>query len=211
MYLDRNRRKELFFLMNKCAPDIQKLVRGFLAKKGTQKIKFLRKAFRSWFKPQFAVDFLQKLFSKNFYSVNENTNILEVQANVSVKKDFVRQFLQDDKLTRAEVDFRSFDNALELYYKSIGIPMSISERNSINRRFKNFATGTISISQLDSYIFLHKFPCRKHGRQICCDCVFRRECQLRNCQCNLYICEESKKKSYGENSICLSCNHPGKY
>ncbi len=38
---------------------MQKLVRGFLAKSGAKKMAFLRKSFRSWFRPQFAGEFLE--------------------------------------------------------------------------------------------------------------------------------------------------------
>ncbi len=50
-------------LPKESAPNMQRLIRGFLAKSGTKKMAFLRKSFRSWFHPQFAVEFLDKYLS----------------------------------------------------------------------------------------------------------------------------------------------------
>lgn len=63
LYLDRNRRMQLANAMSESAPEIQKVVRAFLAKSGTKKIRFLRKAMRSWFKPVFAGEFMEKLLN----------------------------------------------------------------------------------------------------------------------------------------------------
>ena len=210
LYLDRTRRKELLIHMNNSVPEIQRLVRGFLAKAGKKKLSYLRQSFRSWMKPQFAIDFMQKyLNSKIFYlrnkKDNENQDIVKA---IPPKKIHVREFLPDDLKRRGEVDHRVFDTAIELYYKSIGMPLSSEEKKSIAKTFKNPMNGEISISLLDAFITLHLLPCRKHGRKICCICVFRRECQLKNCQCKAFVCPPDKLV-ITFNTICATCTHPG--
>ena len=56
---------------------------------------------------------------------------------------------------------------------------------------------------MDQYIAKHKLPCRKHGRQVCGVCSFRKECTLNNCKCELFI--PKGKKIIG---ICDNCEHP---
>eukprot|EP01037_Dinobryon_pediforme_P041929 gene41929-51979_t len=119
MYLDRMRRRELFAIMNKSAPEIQRLVRGFLAKAGAKKMSYLRNSFRSWLQPKFARAFVEK-------------------------PQYVRLFLKDDLKKKFEVDYRSFDSALDLWYKSIGMPLSKSERELIKKTFKNPMNGNIN-------------------------------------------------------------------
>jgi hypothetical protein len=66
LYLNSKRRKQLLVTMNKSAPEVQRLVRGFLAKQGRKKLSFLRNALRNWMKPEFAI----KLFSKEDILIN---------------------------------------------------------------------------------------------------------------------------------------------
>lgn len=63
LWLDRNRRVLLANAMSESAPAIQKVIRAFLAKSGAQKMRFLRKQMRSWFKPLFAGEFMEKLLN----------------------------------------------------------------------------------------------------------------------------------------------------
>jgi hypothetical protein len=225
LYLDVARRKQLYALMSGSAPQIQRMVRGFLAQAGTRKMRYLRASLRSWVKPQFAIDFLQNtLNSKLFYWKSATAAALaevEKPSSRKVRASYVRQFLPEEKKLQFEVDYRSFDVALELWYKSIGIPLSKSEKSSIKRMFKNPMNGNITVTPLDDFIAVHKLPCRKHGRTVCCDCTVRMACQLRGCNCKSYeskaLAESEdtvmnrKKMMNGGNafSICKSCDHPG--
>ena len=209
MYLDRMRRRELFAIMNKSAPEIQRLVRGFLAKAGAKKMSYLRNSFRSWLQPKFAVDFLQRTLNNKIFYLK--TAQVGVQRAFVEKPQYVRLFLKDDLKKKFEVDYRSFDSALDLWYKSIGMPLSKSERELIKKTFKNPMNGNINVFLLDDFISLHKLPCRKHGRTICCVCSFRRDCMIKGCDCQSFQSKKpSKRRSQVDTSICKLCDHAGK-
>ncbi len=209
MYLDKQRRKELSLLMNKSAPEIQRLVRGFLAKAGSKKMSYLRKSFRTWLKPRFAIDFLERTLNSKVFFLK--TAPLVVRKEKVEKPQFIRKFLKDEMKSQSEVDYRSFDSALELWYQNICIPLSKAEKEVIKRTFKNPMNGNISVTLLDEFIALHKLPCRQHGRAVCCDCTFRRECTLKGCKCQTYESKKPTKRRFQDaSSICKFCDHPGK-
>ena len=139
LYLDRTRRKDLIITMHQSAPEIQKLVRMFLAKKGKQKMSFLRNAFRSWIKPQFAIEFMNNyLNTKIFFLKNKKNNQIIIKSSEAIiKKSYVRDYLPDNKKNAFEIDYRLFDTVIDLWYKGIGIPLSEGEKKSIKNTFKN--------------------------------------------------------------------------
>ena len=55
---------------------------------------------------------------------------------------------------------------------------------------------------MDSYISLHKIPCNLHGRTICGDCFFIRECTKPRCKCKKYI------NNGHAGGACVTCVHP---
>eukprot|EP01032_Pedospumella_encystans_P013354 gene13354-15381_t len=204
MYLDRHRRAQLAQLMHHSAPDIQRLVRGFLARAGNKKMAFLRNAMRQWINPRLAGEFMEKyLNSRMYFSVQLSTP--EVALEERVDNPFIiRKFLSEDKRKRFEVDFRTFEPAIEAYYKSQNMILLQSERNSILRKFRNPMNGKVQIKPLDQFISAHKLPCRRHGRFICGDCVFRKNCQIGSCKCTLF-----KSSTSDGHGICITCDHPG--
>jgi hypothetical protein len=120
------------------------------------------------------------LNNKIFYLRNKPVDqVVVLTSSQIIKKSFVRDFLPNDMKRLNEVDYKSFEIVIDLWYKGIGIPLSLEEKKSIRRTFMNPMNGNISITLLDNYIGLHELPCRKHGRKICCICSFRRECQLK--------------------------------
>lgn len=117
---------------------------------------------------------------------------------------FIRRFLPRERQSNFEVDVKTFEPALIQWYEAEGVPLLHSEKDGIIKRFKNPINGSILVRQLDLFIFLHKMPCRKHGRKVCGLCVYRRSCMIHNCRC-----ERFKTEKMGENAICQCCNHPG--
>ena len=73
MYLDYQKRKDLESQLQQSAPEVQRLIRGFLAQRGAKKMKFLRGAFRSWFKSKFAADFMTKMLQSRIGSLDDPT------------------------------------------------------------------------------------------------------------------------------------------
>jgi len=208
MYQDRERRKQLAVMMHRSAPPIQRVIRGFLARAGTKKMGFLRKAMRSWLALRLAQDFMEDfLNSKIFYlkpkKLSEEEQAMQVdkfEAGVKHIRAHLPEDLQDD----FEIDHRVFDHAIEEWYRSENQILLHSEKHAIFLKFRNPMNGAIKIKALDEFITLHKIPCRKHGRYICGDCVFRRHCQISGCQCTIF--HSSTDDGHG---ICVTCNHPG--
>ena len=54
---DRMKRRQLALMMQGSVPELQRLVRGFLARSGAKRLKFIRSALRKWCQPQYASEF----------------------------------------------------------------------------------------------------------------------------------------------------------
>ncbi len=65
-YVDKEKRKKLISIMNSSAPVVQGLIRGYLGRTGSHKMKFLRHALRTWCKPQYASEFFRKYLERIF-------------------------------------------------------------------------------------------------------------------------------------------------
>ena len=208
MHQDRSRRAELAAMYRAAAPAMQRLVRGFISRAGARKMSFLRKAMRSWLQPRLATEFLQQFLSSKVFYLNgkggmgsrQGTPKLDLISNAKL----VRAFLPPAKQDHFEVDSRSFNKALELWYQSVGMPLVKSERDALVRKFKNPMNGQIMTRSLDAFIFAHKLPCRKHGRFVCGDCVFRKNCNVGSCKCQMF--KSTTDDGFG---ICANCDHPG--
>lgn len=204
MYIDRTRRRELAQLMLHSAPELQRLVRGFLGRAGTKKMTFLRHAMRHWVAPRLAGEFMEKYLNSKIICLNCGPVAIRPIETGPESVVHIRKFLPEEKRNRFETDFRSFDHAIEEWYKSENMILLKSEKDSILRKFRNPMNGNVQIKPLDEFISAHKYPCRKHGRFVCGDCVFRKNCQLANCQCTLF--KSSTEDGHG---ICVHCDHPG--
>lgn len=204
MFLDKERRKDLARLMHGSAPAMQRLVRGFLGRAGTKKMAFLRGALRHWVQPRLAGEFMEKFLNSRMYFAKQPIALVKAEEERPVNPHHIRRFLPEEKRERFEVDFRSFDPAIEGWYKSKNMILLKSEKDALLRKFRNPMNGNIQIKPLDEFIESHKVPCRKHGRFICGDCVFRKNCQLANCKCVLF-----KSSTDDGHGICMHCDHPG--
>jgi hypothetical protein len=208
LYLDSKGRKRLMITMNDSAPDVQRLIRGFLGKKGKQKLSYLRNAFRSWMKPYYAVGFMKEFLKQSFYDhyslrFSKPTSSLQIKKTENTKF-FLRSFLSLEKQKKIfEIDKKSFIELLYSWYDSISLPLMETEKEAILRRFKNPVSNSMLIKSFDEYISFHQQPCRKHGRRICGDCYYYKNCQISSCSCLEYI----KNKSHSS-GICSSCSHP---
>lgn len=206
LYLDYERRQEFMRLIQQSLPEVQRMIRGFLGRAGTRKLSFLRKSMRNWMQPRVAIDFMEKfLNSRIFYLkiINKEEKIIFTRDD---KKNVyhIRNFLTIEEQTKFEIHLRKFEPALEKWYDSVNMPLSSSEKTAIIKQFKNPMNGNIRIKSLDEFINYHKLPCRKHGRFICGDCVFRKNCQIGSCKCQVFI--SSTADGHG---ICKTCDHPG--
>jgi hypothetical protein len=204
LYRDKDRRHDLARLMHASAPAVQRLIRGFLGRAGTKKMAFLRAAMRSWLQPRLAGEFMEKYLNSRMY-FQKNLQVVEVKEEERVHNPHhIRQFLPEEKRESFEVDFRSFDPAIDLWYKSKNMILLQSEKDALMRKFKNPMTGKVQVKPLDEFIESHKLPCRRHGRFVCGDCVFRKNCQIGGCKCVLF--KSSTEDGHG---ICVHCDHPG--
>jgi hypothetical protein len=209
LYLDSMRRQELQKKLIIATPQVQKLVRGFLARRGRSKLKFLRVALLSWFQPQFAMDFMSeflrnRIVDNHCLTISENRpSNLTVEDDINKGKLYIRKYLPVHQRKDPDVDFRSFDSAIAQWYESIHLPLMESEKLAIIQTFKNPMNGKIYVRALDEFIDNHKQPCRQHGRRVCGSCFFRKQCTIRNCPCNEY-----KKNHNHQGGICRHCDHP---
>jgi hypothetical protein len=204
MYLDKERRRDLAGLMQHSAPAMQRLVRGFLGRAGTKKMAYLRTAMRNWLQPRLAGEFMEKYLNSRLFFVRQPLVLARKTDERQVNPHHIRQFLPEDRRERFEVDFRTFDPAIEHWYKAKNMILLQSEKDALLRKFRNPMNGNIQIKPLDEFIENHPLPCRKHGRFICGDCVYRKNCQLADCKCVLF-----KSSTHDGHGICVHCDHPG--
>lgn len=140
LYLDRARRGELAALMQQSAPSVQRLVRGFLAKSGAKKMVFLRQSLRNWFRPQFAGQFMQRFLASKLTHFKQAGDPGAEPSRPFVFREkacIVRAHLPERHRNRFEVDYRVFEAALAAWYHSRGLPLVLSEMQSIKRKFRN--------------------------------------------------------------------------
>lgn len=204
MYLDKERRRDLARLMQSSAPAMQRVIRGFLGRAGTKKMAYLRTAMRQWLQPRLAGEFMEKYLNSRIFFLNQPVAALKVEDTRAENPHHIRSFLSEEKRDRFEVDYRSFDAAIEHWYKSKNMILLKSEKDALMRKFRNPMNGNVQVKSLDEFIENHKVPCRKHGRFICGDCVYRMNCQIGHCKCVLF--KSSTEDGHG---ICVHCDHPG--
>ena len=114
----------------------------------------------------------------------------------------VRAFLPRDCQKDNEINVLLFHDALAAWYAQDDSPLLSSEYDALVRKFRNNITGYVNIAQVDKYIAMHVKPCRKHGRKVCADCYFLKDC----CKC---LCQRYTAESYADpTAACLRCAHP---
>jgi hypothetical protein len=202
LHQDRAQRRLLRAAMQRCAVPIQRVVRGFLARTGAKKMANMRQAIRNWAQPRVATEFMEDFLSSRVFKDDESYR--ESPSKVKKEAIFIRQFLPEDHQTRFEIPYKIFEPAMIAWYKSVNMVLLKSEKDSVVRKFRNPMNGNMQIKPLDEFIGCHPLPCRKHGRFICGDCVFRKNCQIANCHCPLF-----KSSTADGHGICLTCDHPG--
>ncbi|RYH07695.1 hypothetical protein EON65_41525, partial [archaeon] len=192
IYSDYKRRKAMMENMHTYMPVIQRIVRGFLAKKGTKKLQHVRKVLQSYVKPVFMHAFYQTMVSnstinKYIYTAYTQPRLVATkQEEVKRTQFFLRKHLPLPLQNFTEVHYKIFTQALMAYYRELQLPLSQYECMSILRKFKNPMNNNIFVSQCDEYIYAHVLPCQKHGRTICVDCIVFRECILKRCNCKKF-------------------------
>lgn len=206
LYFQRKERHRLKLLVFNAVPVIQALIRGYLGRSRGQRMKFLRKALKTWCQPHYAVEFMREILEnkipKSLY-VSENLfQLTTAHMTRSHRKEILLiDFLPHDNQHRSSVDKRVYLFTLTKYYEYLRKPLLISEVQSLYHRFRDPLDGKIRIIELSKYIRTHKQPCHKHGRTICGDCVYHRECTLSNCLCRCFIKDDLTGK------VCKECHH----
>lgn len=219
MLFQQNQRYMLHHYTMACAVPVQRLVRGFLARRGYKQLRFLRNAVRTWCKPEYATEFfrrhlentslnfgLSKPLCKKPVLVKQSSVVSALSAattasDVTGVQGFVRPHLPQEYQNADEVDIRIVLPAVTRWYVSVGAPLLSSELDALMRCFRNSINNTIAISDLDDYIGLHTEPCSTHGRTVCGTCVFKRECKKFRCKCRQY---RGNGKPGG---ACVTCVH----
>mmetsp|Transcript_16109 Transcript_16109/g.24282 ORF Transcript_16109/g.24282 Transcript_16109/m.24282 type:complete len:1767 (-) Transcript_16109:119-5419(-) len=214
LFFIRQDKRRLWSLIQKSAPVIQSLVRGFVGRHRSHRMKYLRKALRSWCHPVYAVEFMrQHLENRVPHMGAGRTSILmpEVLANFVTAKGkrqkrkeltFLVEHLPPESAKLVDVDKKTLVVALTGWYKATGKPLLSSEVESIYQRFRNPVDAKVNILEIDNYIKKHRTgPCHKHARAVCGDCVFHRECNFPKCTCRCF------KRDSITGTICRECHH----
>lgn len=209
LFFQRKDYRELVVAMNRSAPVMQAVVRGFIAVKAVKRMRFLRKAMVSWCDPHHAKTFLNDYLSKllppsiKINAVGVTTEINAKKVKPTVHNGFLihhvplrRGYVQE------HVDFPTLVAALQGWYKQCRQPLLLAEVMAIYARFRNPLNSKVYITAIDDYIRVHDEPCRKHARTICGDCVYFRECHFGACACKEF------KKDKRTGLVCLHCSHP---
>lgn len=201
MYLDQKNRRKFVVTMSQTAPQMQRLIRAFISKRGAGKMKLLRKSLQTWCQPEFAQEFLSKFLYNNikYYMKPE-----EIVVNKKVVKEVILPYfltpLVPGHIHAYDMHSKEFIPILIQWYKNINVPLLQSEQDSIIKRFKNPQTGRFNVLTIDIFIADHPLPCRKHGRKVCGDCICYTRCAMPKCNCKRFIVSES--------GVCKCCMHP---
>lgn len=214
LYFQRKDYQELVVTMQRCAPVMQAVVRGFIAVKATQRMKFLRKAMVTWCDPyyakEFLSDFLTKLIPPPISTKTSVVSSMVVSNQSSIKEldggqgeGYLSQHIPLRRGRRQDyVDFPTLAAALQRWYVHCRKPLLPTEVTFLYARFRNPNNSRVHIPEIDDYIGHHEEPCRKHARTICGECVYFRECHFGKCECKEF------KKDKRTGLVCLHCNHP---
>lgn len=103
------------------------------------------------------------------------------------------------------LDQPAMEAMFKSWYKMHGLPYLTGEIASIYKQFRDPIDGKVDLNRLQDYVDMHKYPCHKHSRYICGDCVFYRECFFGPCQCSMF------RKDSRTGFMCVGCNHPHQY
>jgi hypothetical protein len=203
---DRHRIREMVM----CAvPVMQSLIRGFLGRSRGQRLKFLRNALKSWCQPRYAMEFLKEMLEKRASLVSQSIYVsdnlfqLKTASQTRSHRKVIQllDFLPEVDQHKSSVDQRSYLQTLNRYYEYLRKPLLLSEVQSLYRRFRDQLDGKIRITELSRYASTHKQPCHKHGRTICGDCVYHRNCTMANCFCRCFVKDDLTGK------VCKECHH----
>jgi hypothetical protein len=212
LYFQRKDYRELVVAMHRSAPVMQALVRGYIAMKQVNRMKYLRKSMVTWCDPYhakaFLSDYLTKLVPPSLSAKESVGSLTEAPVDVVAPKivaetKIVRNFIPLRRGHRQDyVDFPMLVVALQSWYKHCRKPLLQTEITSIYGRFRNPNNSKVFIPEIDDFISHHTEPCRKHARTICGDCVYFRECHFGTCACKHF------KKDKNTGLVCLTCSHP---
>ncbi len=215
MLVERRRRRDLMNMFQKSSPEAQRLIRGFISRRGVKRMKYIRNAMNTWCKPKVAVQFL-KLFieSKMFNLPPERRQGLHLLQKVAAEdfdkpsedvddhseEGYIRKFLPAKVRNDKDLEHDDFRVACAAYYRSCNVPLLQTEVEALISRFKNPMNGKVMIGFVEDFISLHSQPCSKHGRYVCGVCTFHRECT--KCSCTCYFTNAH------QGAACYRCNHP---
>eukprot|EP00605_Chrysophyceae_sp_TOSAG23-4_P001573 GSChrysophyteH1.ASY1.ANO1.1726.1 assembled CDS len=201
---DRRDRAQFCLKLARVAVFVQRHVRGFIARKGTNKMLYLHKQMQQWIKPEYTEEFTQRFFESNIFYLKDRKKKEKKAPPPPPKPTWLLRPLLPEKVREdPEVSDDNFMLVIAQWYKSAGVPLLQSEIDALKEEFANPASGKVVISQLEDYIMLSELPCRKHGRRICGKCMFRARCSQKNCSCVEYL----PSKDGNMTSICKNCFH----
>jgi hypothetical protein len=183
---------------------VQRHVRGFIARKGTHKMRFLRAAMKKFIKAEHATEFIQRFFESKVFYLKDLAASKRPPTPVKEEPTWLlRPYLDEDDQKEATVGDQAFYKALQQWYAVAGVPLLQSEVDSLRNAFAHPASGKVEIALVEDYIKLSKLPCRRHGRHICGTCLYRGKCRHKKCLCDEY----APTKANTAGSICKHCFH----
>lgn len=218
-----NREQGLFAIV----PLIQATARGLLAKNTVKLARHVRARLRDWTIAEGASKPFLTSYLKQTYQTIRNATIgqeLQSAGQGKVHVDYVAQYVAPTYRGFNRVPNGAFFDALSKFYQSYGVSLPDEEKMSIFRRFRFLEDATVSVYMLDELIALqldeHKSSvldksaqdigdmlpcpsCHRHGRMICGDCLFYKDCRMRGCRCLIHIQPTGRPEGN-----CQSCNHP---
>ena len=208
MMVQVKRRRQLMIAYQNGAPEFQRILRGFFARSGVKKMKYLRTMIRQLAPQKHAKEFLQVHMLEHLPWVPKPKPRVEeeifIPPPVAPPDGFTRLFLAPNLRKKPDVDAKEFVPACKAWYKSRQLPMLHSEVDALCRVFANPMDGKVMVYAVDDFISLHMSQaCRRHGRYVCGDCSFQRECS--KCACQKYVNPGHK------DGVCSACNHPPSY
>lgn len=197
-------------------PELQRFARGFLGRLAARHLKELRQALIDWTRPIYAKVFFDDLLAGMYKIVDgsfrrvvadaapKQSRVSTLVAGAASDNGVILQSVIPAHLAKFdEIDWRLFLRCLDHFYKRLRFPLLALEASRIVKRFLSPSSGKVNVVAAIDYFSVHTKPCRKHGRLVCGDCVFYRECKIGACECLHF--ESSRKGSF--TGICLVCNH----
>lgn len=202
IYYYRLERRELAALMSRATPTLRRVMRHFFRRHPTERVLSLCNSLLKLCGYQVSTGNTCPIAEPRPQSSSTRSHTSTNDDVFDVARDLLKNHVPPYYRHGTVLDQPAMEAMFQSWYKMHGLPYLTGEIASIYKKFRDPMDGKIDLHRLQEYVDMHKYPCHKHSRYICGDCVFYRECHFGRCKCSMF------RKDARTGFMCTNCNHP---